>query len=324
MRSLLPLVALLLSSITQAQPGPSSVLILTGDADAARGPTLLKEAQAKLSAAPYGLTFAPGFPQVVRSDAYPGLRPGFTILIAGFCAPDAAVGVLEELKKVFPGAYERKVTGVEPTSCPKRTATAAAPALPNFDDALDKGGAPACEYNWKGRVTSSECTDHDREGVDWLLDKNDVLIMAQTRACERERATKKLILSMCPGNGPEITDKISCEKSDTTCVHALGPGLIAVEHSYSEEGSTNVSLRVYDVVKQKRLTTEEWSNGCAIGFCEMGSVKDVDGDSIPEIVFGNSRDRPERPERILKWKNGRFRDVGPFLWKGQPDTPRPE
>ncbi|WNG50350.1 hypothetical protein F0U60_44125 [Archangium minus] len=323
MRSILPLVAVLLSIVAQAQPGSSSVLILTGDADAARGPALLQEVQGKLSATSSGLSFAPGFPQVVRSDAYQGLRPGFTIVIAGFCPPETANGALEALKKTFPGAYMRKVSGVEPTSCPKLTA-AAAPALPNFDDALNKTGAPTCEHNWKGRVTSSECTRQYRPDADWFLDKNNVLVQGRTSECERPRAFKQVTLSMCPGQGPEVVDKVRCEHSNTTCLYGLGPGLIAVEHSYTEEGSTSISVRVYDVAKKQRLTTEEWSNGCAIGFCEMGSLQDVDGDAIPEIVFGNTRDRPERPERILKWKNGKFRDVGPFLWKGQPETPTPE
>ncbi len=74
---------------------------------------------------------------------------------------------------------------------------------------------PACDYDWKGRVTpKSEGTRYDRPEDDWFLDKNDVLISSR-------------------------------------------------------------------VVKQKRLTTEEWNNGCAIGFCEMGSLQDMDGDRIP-------------------------------------------
>lgn len=313
----LPLLAVLLSTVAQA--ADSSVLILAGDADAARGPALLQEAQGKLSATPPALTLAPGFPQVVRSDGYQGLRPGFTIVIAGFCPPDAASGPLEALKKVFPGAYMRKVSGMEPASCPK-----VAPVLPDFDEALDKSPEPACDHGWRGRVTTSECTRADPPGLDWFLDKNDILIQASSSACGKERTVKRLTLSMCPGTGAQVTDKSPCQDGVSTCLHPFGPGRIAVQHSHSQEGETTQSLRVYDVAKGKRLATEEWSNGCAIGFCETGSVKDVDGDGIPEIVFGNPRDRPERPEKILKWKNGKFQDVGPFLWKGQPEAPTPE
>jgi hypothetical protein len=319
MRFLPPLLAVLFSTVAQAQAGTASVLILAGDADAARGPALLKEAREKLPATAPTLTLAPGFPQVVRSDGYQGLRPGFTIVIAGFCPPDAAGGPLEALKKVFPGAYVRKVTGVEPASCPKVT-----PALPDFDDALGTRREPACDSNWKGRVSSSQCTNQDRPGTDWFVDTHDILVQSRSSACGRERTRKKLSLTRCPGIGPELTDTAPCQDNVTTCLYPFGPGRIAVEHSHSQEGETTVSLRVYDVANQKRLTTEEWSNGCAIGFCEMGSIEDVDGDGLPEILFTNTRDRPERPERILKWKDGKFRDVGPFLWKGQPEPPATE
>ena len=101
----------------QANAADFQALILTGAASEAAGAPLLEAAKKRVEAAKDLLAFAPGFPKLVQSDAVPGLKPGFWIVIAGYCEKDT---VLDALKAIDSGSYSRPVK-VEAGACPKVT-----------------------------------------------------------------------------------------------------------------------------------------------------------------------------------------------------------
>lgn len=64
-------------------------------------------------------SFADGFPKQVRSDDVPGLKPGFHLLVGGFCADKAgALRAAKALAQTVKGVYTRTVTAAQPESCP--------------------------------------------------------------------------------------------------------------------------------------------------------------------------------------------------------------
>lgn len=66
-----------------------------------------------------GLSVGHGFPQVVKSDVYEGLNPGFWISVLGFCNEPEGQQVLEVLRLMHPGVYSREVAVPETeASCP--------------------------------------------------------------------------------------------------------------------------------------------------------------------------------------------------------------
>ena len=90
-------------------------LILTGAASEAAAVPLLESAKKRVEEAKELLEFAPGFPKVMQSDKVTGLKPGFWIVLAGFCEKDT---MLTALKALDSGAYSRPVT-VDAAACPK-------------------------------------------------------------------------------------------------------------------------------------------------------------------------------------------------------------
>lgn len=61
-----------------------------------------------------------GFPKVVRSDDYEGLRPGFVILVAGICAKKADAAAVRDIFNAsgLVGVYTRTVKGTLDGQCP--------------------------------------------------------------------------------------------------------------------------------------------------------------------------------------------------------------
>jgi hypothetical protein len=99
----------------QAHAAELQALILTGAASEAAAAPLLEAAKKRVEEAKDVLELAPGFPKVVQSDKVPGLKPGFWIVLAGFCEKDTVLGALKALDS---GAYSRPVT-VDAAACPK-------------------------------------------------------------------------------------------------------------------------------------------------------------------------------------------------------------
>lgn len=63
------------------------------------------------------MDLAEGFPRVVRSDDVAGLKPGFHVVLLGYCTPEEARVPLGLVKSLFPGTYVRDVKGEE-VACP--------------------------------------------------------------------------------------------------------------------------------------------------------------------------------------------------------------
>ena len=65
------------------------------------------------------LTLAPGYPQVVKSDDVPGLKPGFVVVLLGTCQGADARYTVGLLKGVAERVYARRIKATT-TACPTR------------------------------------------------------------------------------------------------------------------------------------------------------------------------------------------------------------
>src|SRR4051812_35531045 len=99
----------LLASLVSASGSASSfaagpqMLIFSGgktQAEAETGLANLQKSKFKLSA----IAFAAGFPKILESKDFEGLKPGFWIVSLGICEKSAAK-ILKVFKKLSPDAY---------------------------------------------------------------------------------------------------------------------------------------------------------------------------------------------------------------------------
>jgi hypothetical protein len=95
---------------------PAQAIISGGGATAEAGEKALKAFKAVPT---FGelLTFAPGFPKVVESKTVSGLKPGFFVVVLGFCGPKEARAPLSVAKSVRASVYARAVQ-VDELACP--------------------------------------------------------------------------------------------------------------------------------------------------------------------------------------------------------------
>ncbi|MDP1827063.1 MAG: hypothetical protein Q8L48_27565 [Archangium sp.] len=98
-----------------AEAAELQALILTGATTEAAAKPLLEAAQKRAATFSTLLVLPPGFPRLVQSDTLVGLKPGFWIVLAGFCKTD---DMLTGLKALDAGAYAKTVTADEAAACP--------------------------------------------------------------------------------------------------------------------------------------------------------------------------------------------------------------
>lgn len=96
------------------------ILIWNGSTQASQAAALQAELRAKPELLPSGLKLASGFPALIESRTLPGLKPGFHIVILGFCPKAEAPRVLSALRVKSPGTYTRTVTvpQAQAATCP--------------------------------------------------------------------------------------------------------------------------------------------------------------------------------------------------------------
>lgn len=100
---------------------PIEVLIMAGDPDEAEAQKKFKKVVRHLSWITPPLTLPDGYPKLVKSADYKGLKPGFFITIAGFCPKSLSQQALAVLRKAESGAYVRTVDVAAGTqACPTR------------------------------------------------------------------------------------------------------------------------------------------------------------------------------------------------------------
>ncbi|MFY0570049.1 hypothetical protein ACN28E_40340 [Archangium lansingense] len=164
-------------------------------------------------------------------------------------------------------------------------------------------------------VTGASTCDIDRRNpvIDpssWILEKNGVLLVGTDTSCTGGKRTKKVTVVSCDGMKNLVTDSVTapCEANRVdTCIYPVAPDVFAFEHYYSQPGAgTEVRLRVYDVRKKKRLQSIDRSNDSGPD-TELMSVKDVDNDGVPEIVFSIAGSGKQTS--MLKWSKGKFVEV---------------
>ncbi|MFO0597280.1 MAG: ankyrin repeat domain-containing protein [Myxococcaceae bacterium] len=100
------------------------------------------------------LGLKPGFPKVVKSDAVSGMKPGFFVVVLGFCAPSASGAALEGLKRFGDAAiYTRRVKA--PSSL---LATCPSPSTIT-------GDTPLVVKSKTQVLTATPFNDEDHQGV---------------------------------------------------------------------------------------------------------------------------------------------------------------
>ncbi|WP_257454185.1 hypothetical protein [Archangium lipolyticum] len=113
---------MLLPPLTASAETPAWVLIGGGGATQEDAQQWLDQKKASV-----GLErmfgFSSGFPKVVRSDDYPGLKPGLFIALLGICSAHDKDALLPLMKTVDAGIYAREVKVADgPMSCPAEAA----------------------------------------------------------------------------------------------------------------------------------------------------------------------------------------------------------
>lgn len=108
--------ALIILFAARVQAAELQALILTGAGSEAAATPLLEAAKKRAAAATDVLVLADGFPRLVQSDTVTGLKPGFWIVLAGFCAE---ASTLDALKALDAGAYAKPVQLDAAPSCPR-------------------------------------------------------------------------------------------------------------------------------------------------------------------------------------------------------------
>jgi hypothetical protein len=91
-----------------------AVLVVTGSADRDAAAKQLEAVKKKAADLDGVLKLPPGFPKLEESAAVTGLKPGFFIVVAGYCADDK---LLPAVKALDPGAYAKMVQ-VDAAACP--------------------------------------------------------------------------------------------------------------------------------------------------------------------------------------------------------------
>lgn len=114
---------------TAAAPPPATtgevvdaqVIIWGGGRTPEEGRKALERFEAERSGLEALLSLGEGYPRVVASDALPGLKPGFHVVMLGACKPEEGKEPLQTLQAFKPGVYARTVKmALAPGSCPRR------------------------------------------------------------------------------------------------------------------------------------------------------------------------------------------------------------
>jgi hypothetical protein len=99
----------------------AQVLIWGGGRTPEEGRKALERFEAERSGLEALLSLGEGYPRVVASDALPGLKPGFHVVMLGACKPEEGKEPLQTLQAFKPGVYARTVKmALAPGSCPRR------------------------------------------------------------------------------------------------------------------------------------------------------------------------------------------------------------
>lgn len=102
------------------QTEPLEVLIMGGGAQPADAEAALARARAEAEVLEAIAPLASGFPVVRRSDELEGLRPGFHVVLLGFCPKQDVAARLDLLRPLFPGTYSRPVkVALDGPACPQ-------------------------------------------------------------------------------------------------------------------------------------------------------------------------------------------------------------
>lgn len=108
-------------SLPCAAAEPMTAMVWGGGATREEADVSLSAFEAREKTWAGALALAKGFPQIVESQNVAGMKPGFVVVLLGYCAEAESAATLELLKQFETSIYGRPVQGGE-ASCPKLAA----------------------------------------------------------------------------------------------------------------------------------------------------------------------------------------------------------
>jgi hypothetical protein len=142
----------------------------------------------------------------------------------------------------------------------------------------------------------------------WIKEVDGRLIVGGETECKGGKKKKTVSVVDCAGVKTLLTDTISvpCSARVTSCLGPLPEAAILFEHMYSDDGSTNVAVRAYDIGKRKQVFKRDEANEGGPDAILL-NMKDVDGDGAPEVVYQVAG--TDEVVEQWKWRNHRFQKV---------------
>ena len=144
----------------------------------------------------------------------------------------------------------------------------------------------------------------------WIVEVDGRLVVGGETTCKNGKKTKTVQVVDCAGEKTLVADKVttSCGARITSCLNPIPDGAIVFEHTYVDDGPTNVAVRAFDLNKKKRVFIRDGINEGGEDTALLG-VSDVDGDGIPEVAY-----RIAGSDKVVqqwKWRNRGFIKVAP-------------
>lgn len=105
--------------VLAAAPAASNAIIWSGAPTAEEGASRLEAFRAEAPRFAQRIKLAEGFPKLVESGTVPGLKPGFHVVLLGFCGAESVRARTRALKELSPETYWRPLTAPQPDACPE-------------------------------------------------------------------------------------------------------------------------------------------------------------------------------------------------------------
>lgn len=214
--------------------GPLEVLVLGGGKAPEDAEAWMKRWKSAAEVMGNVVALAEGYPRVLQSDKVAGLKPGFHIVVLGFCPAAQRELPHKLIKSFFPGTYSKAVTG-QPESCP---------------EAMGEGASIAVEHTVRKddlRLTAVQVDTKEDSSVYVVLFRDDTVLEHKSEsygftespwptACSgRLKGTRSRVTTegVCDIDAPECNNNVTHYRTRTS--YAIEDGkLISASSEFDE------------------------------------------------------------------------------------------